>query len=525
MYAVPLKDERDIPAAASVCVRRTLNPIRPVIAHEAIHYIDFPDYEALERKFDQFSASVGKNYLENNNITKPRYMSEIPALIAAKGMSARIPDYIAASQEFKRFAMKTYLERLRLAGNLCGYEMLQFADCLKYENRNGIVDCFDDDKFIDAEWFRRFNSDTVLLADIPEECAQTGKPLELSIHLSHFGCGELITGNLNLYLNDGESRELVFSGERFSAGHGVHKLTGVKLVFKDSDTAKAYELEAEFTTENTISNSWRLWNYPQTRFQHMPELKIANPHLREFLENAALQSPKNSNILFTDTIDNNIWAPLEAGKTVILSYHRDNHDNTYYWPGAMDRFKPCIWDRGSNLGGIVHATWLREALAMPRYFQENLYPLIEEGYKINLDHFPVKVSEAVSGVDKPCRDRMNGLIKGIKDFQPDEVLRNFCYLFSVKIGAGTLIVSTFTLKRLDNPAVKAYLSALINNAPFMTPDTGLTIPELKDYLSQSTEQGVISETVMNHFWEIDNKPVEDTLFWEQAGVDLSKMGH
>ena len=28
---------------------------------------------------------------------------------------------------------------------------------------------------------------------------------------------------------------------------------------------------------------------------------------------------------------------------------------------------------------------------------------------------------------------------------------------------------------------------------------------------------------MNHFWEIDNKAVEDTLFWEEAGIDLSKL--
>ena len=28
---------------------------------------------------------------------------------------------------------------------------------------------------------------------------------------------------------------------------------------------------------------------------------------------------------------------------------------------------------------------------------------------------------------------------------------------------------------------------------------------------------------MNHFWEIDNKLVEDTLFWEEVKVDLSKL--
>ena len=33
----------------------------------------------------------------------------------------------------------------------------------------------------------------------------------------------------------------------------------------------------------------------------------------------------------------------------------------------------------------------------------------------------------------------------------------------------------------------------------------------------------MKEDVMNHFWEIDNKLVEDTLFWEEVKVDLSKL--
>ena len=28
---------------------------------------------------------------------------------------------------------------------------------------------------------------------------------------------------------------------------------------------------------------------------------------------------------------------------------------------------------------------------------------------------------------------------------------------------------------------------------------------------------------MNHFWEIDNKLVEDQLFWEEANLDLRKI--
>ena len=47
-------------------------------------------------------------------------------------------------------------------------DILNLADQLKYENKNGIVDCFDDDKYIPAEWMRKFNSDAVLLAEMED---------------------------------------------------------------------------------------------------------------------------------------------------------------------------------------------------------------------------------------------------------------------------------------------------------------------------------------------------------------------
>lgn len=522
MYEVPL-EAKHAGAGVGVEVSRALNPIRPVIAHEAIHYIDFPDYPALEKKFDEFSARVGPAYLEAHKITKPRYLVEIPALAAAKGLEHKLPDYVAASREFKRFAVKAYLERLRLAGNLCGYEMLQFADCLKYENHNGVVDCFDDDKYLDAAWFRRFNADTVLVADIPEESARAGGSLGVGIHLSHFGVERLLTGSLTLVLDDGRRREEVFSGRQFSAGHGVSKLVQATIRFKAATRARRYRLEATFTTPGgTFCNDWTLWAYPAPKLAARPALKVADAGLKTLLSEAGRGARADAGVLFTDTLDASLWAPLKAGKTVVLSYHRDNPKNAYYWPGAFDRFKPCIWDRGNNLGGIVDPAWLQAALGGGRYFAENLQPLVEEGYKINLDGFPTKVAELVNGVDKPCRDRMNGLVLGIKDFQPDEVLRNFCYLFSLRVGPGTLIVSTFNLRQSGHPVVGAYVAALLNRARRLKPRQAVEAAALKRYLEEATRRGPLKETVMNHFWELDAKPVEDTLFWEAAGIDLTK---
>lgn len=47
----------------SASVRRHATPVKPVLAHEAVHYIDIPDYAVLNRKFDAFAARVGQAFL------------------------------------------------------------------------------------------------------------------------------------------------------------------------------------------------------------------------------------------------------------------------------------------------------------------------------------------------------------------------------------------------------------------------------------------------------------------------------
>lgn len=502
--------------------RSVLNPVRPVIAHEAIHYIDLPNYAELNRKFNDFIAAVGQSYVGKHHIVKPRYLTELPNLAEIKGMTGKMLEAIAASQQFKMMAIKIYLERLRLCDKLCGYEMLQFSDCLKYENKNGIVDCFDDDKYIPADWFCNFNSDTVLLAELPEETVYEGSCLRISVWLSHFGEAAQLTGNLKIYLYDGKQRRQVYTGEKFTVNYGLSKLVESNCRIS---TAGRYKVEIEFHAgENIFKNSYDVWSYSRPRLQHMPELRVKDIVFGNFLRHCGKTAPINSSMIFTDVLDDAIWPALKAGKTVILDYHRDRKGNRYYWPGAFDRFKPCIWDRGNNLGGIIHAETLRLALGGDKYFNRHLYDLIEEGYKINLDHFPAKVEELVSGVDSPVRDRMKGLIEGIKDFLTDDTMRNFCYLFYVTVGQGTLIVSTFNHKHFRQPAVATYFATLINHCGELKTEKNITPTDLRDYLKKTTATGIVPEDVMTRFWELDNKPVEDSLFWEAAGVDLGKLG-
>ena len=104
----------DLPMSAEngdVKIRRYANPMKPTLAHEAVHYIEIPDYEALNAKFDAFAAAAGKDYLEKRDIKKPRFMTEFTELARAKNALGKLPDYRTASENFKKFGLKTYIER------------------------------------------------------------------------------------------------------------------------------------------------------------------------------------------------------------------------------------------------------------------------------------------------------------------------------------------------------------------------------------------------------------------------------
>ena len=211
-----------------------------------------------------------------------------------------------------------------------------------------------------------------------------------------------------------------------------------------------------------------------------------------------------------------------ATETAFLLYEYQAKRNLWQLPGALERFKPCIWDRGSNLGGFIPNEKVAACVG-GELFDLNLQPLLEAGHKVNLDEFPVKATEHVRGCDKPVRDRMKGLINGVKDFIDQDTLRRFSHLFSVKIGDGQLIVCTFNLSAPETPVVANFLQLLVDNTELLYAESGMSVAAFKAWLEKINAEGIRKEDVMNHFWEIDNKAVEDTLFWEEAQVNLAQM--
>ena len=523
----PLEGEKEESWGKS-SFRQEAVPLRPTLSHEAVHYIELPDYDALAGKYDEFAGRVGQEYLEKNGIKRPRFMTELPALIRRKGMLEKMPDSIRASETFKMMAVKCFLERLRLSP-LCGYEMLQFADCFKYENKNGIVDCFDDDKYIPADWMRRFNSDLVLLADFPGRTFFGNEEVSFSVYASSFtAANRPLRGRLLVTLSDGavlcDLPDVALAG-------GLEKLVRVSFRRKAPvENVVLLEAEARFITEEgEFFNSWKLWLYPEATLKNHFETSFASPVLKEFFAGEAEKDAAKKDLFVTDKLDEAVFEKLSSGVNVLLFYRRNSPGNLLEFPGALERFKPCIWDRGSNLGGVLCDENLRRAVGPEKYYDLNMQDLLEAGSKICCDKFKGKFRQLEYGVDKPVRDRMSGLIHGVKDFIEEDTLRDFSHLLSVKCVSGNtealFCICTYNVENVRSPAVRNLLAFLLSGNEVFHTDKVWNLTEMRETLRKMNEEGFREEDVMNRFWERDDKPVEDTLFWEEAGVDLSKLGN
>lgn len=514
-YQIPLTLESET-GHGTARISRHCEPIRPTLSHEAMHYVDIPDYAAMEKKFDDFCEKVGPEYLEKHGITKPKYFAGLRKLIAQRGIEDIMPEYIAASRKTKLICTKIFLEKLRLS-NLCGHEMLQFSDCLKYENKNGIVDFFDDDKGIDPEWMRSINDELVLVADFKEDRFYEDEPIEADIYASDFLEDPQIVGTLELTLEG----KIIYTGEKFSLAGGLQKLVDLRLPVTPSGKPQARILGARFVSDSiTVSNSWKIWTYPRVRPNTVPETDLTNQALADYLQ----KGTKKSDIYVTDTFNQKVFDKLESGNTVVLLYEYLAERNSWNVPGAIERFKPCIWDRGNNLGGILANPAVEAALGDDRYFDKNVQPLIDLGHKVNLDNWPCKVTEHVMGIDKPIRDRFRVSRDGVKDFVPEDTLRRFSHLFSMKVGNGTLVVCTFNLKNPENPVISNFLELLIDRTELFATDSAIAPEAFKEWLEKVNAEPFREEDRMNAFWQDDNEfPVEKVLFWEDLGLNLAAI--
>ncbi len=493
-------------------VTKVINHKVPLIAHEVCHYTALRDFEALKEKFIEKGQPL------------PWWINEELKLIEEKGHYDNFAELFKASKHFQYICWKTAFEKMRASKLLGGFHFLQFADTDRYENSNGIVDCFDDPTYLKPDSFLDFNGDDVLLTNIENRIIE-GNLLKTTISLSRYS--ELIAkyADFEYTLDDGEQTFCQGKIEKIDISRrDLYDIVKLKLrlpaVTKPTELRLSVKLLSSGYT--VAKNHWILWLFPKIN--------------KMTYENFASYS--DGNVIVTSD-EKLAFKGLEEGKKVCLLYRSDwtrhlldkkMQAPEYAFKATWNRFKPVIWDRGTNFGGLCDVETLsKHGFTTGGYYDFNYSVITEDCDKIILDDFPVKPRVIISGIDKSNRDRFDAykVSFNLSELMPDRTLRNFGYLFELKVGEGSLLVCGLNMTALDEnePSTLAMSRFILNylHSKDFAPTAELTLEKLKSYMRECAKAPV-KERMMTQYWELDDAPVESKQYWIDSRAYITEKG-
>ena len=498
-------------------IRRGIAFTRPLVAHEVCHYTSWRDYYALRDKFASFGKSA------------PWWVEEEIKLLERKGYKENFKETLQITKDFQFRCWKTALENLRASELLSGFHMLQFADTDKYENSNGVVDCFDDPHGISPEEFRKFNADTVLLARLPKQIYTAGETARIPVLLSQYMIDPPKTADFSYTLKMGD--EVVRCGSLKSVDTkecGLYELCNITMTLPEtaSPTKMILDCKLNYCDGSESVNSWEVWVFPC--IEYPVKLDVKSDMKEEYLNRSVLFNT-GADLTITDKLDDNLFERLSRGEDVILIYrtdwcrhllHKGMKAPKYSFRHVWERYKGVIWDRGTINGGNDDKELLtKHGFVTDGQINYQYYHLINDSDKITLDDFPVKAKSIVSGIDKAARDRFDASKFELRELMADRMMRNFSYAFSLKVGQGRLLVTGFNFTGANDgePATVAMLKALVS---YMHSDDfsgdEISVDALKAYLSSVANEGAQKEGMMTQYWQLDAEPVESMEYWRES---------
>ncbi len=516
--------DTDSDDASAYKITRAINSKRPVLAHEICHYIGYRDLDALEEKFAKYNAE------------KPWWLAELRKLVELKGCTEEYRKLFETSKKFQFLSWKLGIEAARRSKLLAGFHFLQFSDTERYENSNGIVDCFDDKTGINVADFLKFNGDTVLLADLPRRTWFENEKIHIPILISHFSDSIGGAADFSFTLN--------YNGKILRTGNlkaidmkmrGCRSICSLELVMPEANTATALNLAVKLTCENgvIIENDWSLWVFPN-RPAELPAVKATialdgiNPCTRypQLNNNSTLQAPEQ--LMIVNRFTKEVFKQLKNGGDVLMLYRVDEtrdrkiagEKEQFYLPAVWDRLKGVIWDRGNNCGAYINDHPSFDGFPHDGFVNLQFHGLIDDCDKINLDDFPVKITPVMRGADRPVRDRFDVFTYKLSEFQPEWTLRRFAYAFELKVGAGRLYLTGFNFTGLnsDKPETCAMFESLIRyvTSDKFNPTTHITPAELENYLAQKGASPRLKERKMTQYWQLNEEPLESARYWKES---------
>ncbi len=494
-------------------LKRAISFKRPLIAHEVCHYTSWRDYYALKEKFNKY------------NIPAPWWVDEEIKMLEEKGFKDNFKETLQITKDYQFRCWKTALEGIRASKLLSGFHMLQFADTDKYENSNGVVDCFDDPHGISQEEFKKFNADTVVLARLPKQIFEEGEIAKIPVLISQYKINPPKKATLS-YTIEGSKLYAEDSLEAVDVENsGVYEIAAIEYKIPKTEKPEKLILSCliDFEDGTKCENSWEMWIFPQIETNISATLRMDADYIEK-----AFDVNGNDRLIITDKLDDDVFSDLESGKDVMLIYRtnwtRHLLDKTqkapkYAFRAVWDRYKGVIWDRGTINGGKDNKELLEKfGFVTDGQLNFQYYNLIDDCDKINLDEIKDSTTSIVSCFDKALRDRFDATKFRLPELMYDRTMRHFSYVFEIKVGCGKLLVTGFNFTDTTCPAARTMFKVLTDYMASgdFAPCKEMSVSSLKEYLSFVAQKGPNKEGMMTQYWQLDAEPVESMTYWKES---------
>ncbi len=416
---------------------------KPMLAHETGNYSTFPD---VRRRASRMNISL-----------RPQIVKKMET----GDRMAHLARWVEGSDKFKQEMDKLAIEQIRKSPIVEGFEMWMLAD--HGYVFSGVIEDGEDCKvkpFLNPAYYRLANAPDVLLADFPDNNVKRvfapGERFDLHLLASVYGPEALAPGKALWTVAEGDRVVTSGSGNVGGADRGrVTVLGDVPIVMPEAQHPLQLELKVRFPQEKQeLVNRWHVWVFPP------------------------VDVPKPENVLVTKEMSDSAIDALASGARVLLELEDTKAlgRGDQAFPSVLARFRPAIWEYGHNLGAYIPRHPAFAGFPNNRFSDLQFYHAIDHGRKIILDDCPFAPEAIVDAIDLPCA---NG----------GPYSRKATYLFELKVGKGSLLVSgfNFTDENLKNPEVRTLLKGLLDYAagPEFKPATSVDPKTLRAYARQA----------------------------------------
>ena len=376
---------------------------KPLLSHEICINGTYCDLSLKER-------------YRGTHIGDTELFTSVERLLDKKGLLDRAPQYYRASSEWQRLLRKQCFEKIRRTETMAGYDYLgdidhhwhTFGYCVGmmnefYELKPGET----------VENVLRYNSDTVLLADLPQIVNyKSGEQVTIPLLVSHFG-RDLAGATLRVRLSAGGKtylRRTLHIGE-IKAG-SLLPLTTLTYRMPRTEKPMTFTLAVTLSGGDTeAQNLWNLYCFP-----------TANAPAAQTLRRAGVTVATEMD---TDTM----LEKLAAGETVVLF-------GAGPFASVPTSFQIALAGRTEgHLGAILNDDPMLEGFPHEGFCGWQCREMLNGGRAVLLDLPDIPYRPAVESVT--C----------YKNAKRESAL------FSYRVGAGRLVVCTLRLREDDPGAM------------------------------------------------------------------------